>query len=304
MSFLEKLKGSLEKTKKGMIGRIQAVLPSFKAIGEELYEEMEESLLLSDVGAETTFFLLEQVKGEVSRRRLKDPQAVLPLLKEKIATELLGDEVVPLDVARGGLTVILLVGVNGAGKTTTIGKLAEQFRGMGKKVLLAAGDTFRAAAGEQLAEWGRRAGVEVVGGGDGADAAAVVYDSLQAARSRQADLLLVDTAGRLQNKAHLLEELKKIVRVIQREIPGAPHEVLLVLDATTGQNGLQQAKVFGEAVGVTGIVLSKLDGSAKGGVILGIKRTFGVPVKLLGVGERVGDLKEFNPREFVEALFS
>ncbi len=304
MSFLDKLKGGLERTRKGMIGRIQAALPNHQAIGAELYEEIEESLLLADVGAETTLFLLEQVKNEVSRLRLKDPLAVLPLLKEKIATDLLGDRVAPLAFARDGLTVVLLVGVNGAGKTTTIGKLAERLRNEGRKVLLAAGDTFRAAAGEQLAEWGRRAEVEMVGGGVGADAAAVVYDSLQAAKSRRADVLLVDTAGRLQNKANLLEELKKIVRIIQREVPGAPHEVLLVLDATTGQNGLQQAKVFGEAVGVTGIVLSKLDGSAKGGVVLGIKRTFGVPVKLLGVGEKVADLKEFDPLEFVEALFS
>lgn len=302
MGFFDRLKEGLKKTKDALVGRVQEVLKSFRKIDESLFEELEAALLQGDVGYETTMELVDHLRRVAKERRLEQSEQLLGVLQEKVA-ELLGDPA-PLNAAPAGLTVIMVVGVNGVGKTTTIGKLAAQLKGQGKKVVLAAGDTFRAAAIDQLVVWGQRAGVEVIHGAEGGDPAAVAFDALQAARSRKADVLIVDTAGRLHNKANLMEELKKVRRVINREIPEAPHEVLLVVDATTGQNAVQQAKVFGEIAGVTGIALTKLDGTAKGGVVLAVRRELGIPVKLIGVGEKVEDLQAFDPQAFAQALFS
>ena len=247
--------------------------------------------------------LVDRLQQEVKARKATDPGVVGNLLQEEV-TRMLGEEGLRLCWSPTPPTVVLVVGVNGAGKTTTIGKLAYCLGREGKKIILAAADTFRAAAGEQLAVWAERTGAGIIRHQAGADPAAVVFDALQSARNRRADVVLVDTAGRLQTKINLMEELKKIYRVIEREVPGAPHEVLLVLDATTGQNALSQAKLFKEAVGVTGIVLTKLDGTAKGGVVLAIATEMGIPVKLVGLGEGVDDLKEFKPRDFAAALFS
>jgi fused signal recognition particle receptor len=269
-----------------------------------LYEELEEILISADVGVTTTMELVDRLRKEVKERKIKDPAELHPLLTELIAEILGGDEARSrLNLREDGLTVILFVGVNGVGKTTTIGKLAHRFKSEGKKVILAAGDTFRAGAIEQLETWGKRVGVDVIKHQAGADPAAVIYDGIQAARSRKADILLCDTAGRLQNKVNLMEELKKVHRVIQRELPDAPHEVLLVLDATTGQNALVQAKQFSEAVQVSGIVLTKLDGTAKGGIVIAISNELKIPVKLVGLGEKADDLQDFDPDQFLHALF-
>jgi fused signal recognition particle receptor len=303
LSLFSKLKDGLKKTRQNFTQRLGTLLVGSSRLDDDFFDELEEILLTADVGARTSMELVERLRQEVKARKVTDPAAVGTFLQEEV-TRLLGEEVPRLNRAPSPPTVILVVGVNGAGKTTTIGKLAYRLKQEGKKVILAAADTFRAAAGEQLAVWAERAGAELIRHQAGADPGAVVYDALQAARNRRADVVLVDTAGRLQTKVNLMDELKKIRRVIERELPGTPHEVLLVLDATTGQNALSQARLFSEAVGVTGIVLTKLDGTAKGGVVLAIAAEMGIPVKLVGLGEGLDDLKEFQPRDFAAALFS
>lgn len=304
MAFFDRLKAGLQKTKEALIGQVNTVMSVFRKIDDELFDELEEALILGDVGVTTSTRLVEELRRQARQRGLKNGNELLPLLKELVA-ERLGDGIAPLNLNEGGLTVILVVGVNGVGKTTTIGKLARHLQeDRGLKVILAAADTFRAAAIDQLKVWGERAGAEVVAGPEGSDPAAVAFDGVKVARERGADVLIVDTAGRLHNKGHLMAELGKIARVLGREVPGAPHETLLVLDATTGQNAIQQTKLFKETVPVTGIALTKLDGTAKGGVVVAIADTEQVPVKFIGVGERLDDLQPFDPQQFVEALFS
>jgi len=304
VGFFDRLKAGLQKTKEALIGQVNTVMSVFRKIDDELFDELEEVLIRGDVGVTTSAQLVEELRREARQRGLKNGDELLPLLKELVAARL-GEGVAPLNLNPGGLTVILVVGVNGVGKTTTIGKLARHLReDRGLKVVLAAADTFRAAAIDQLKIWGERAGVEVVARPEGTDPAAVAFDGVQVARERGADVLIVDTAGRLHNKSHLMAELGKIARVLGREVPGAPHETLLVLDATTGQNAIQQTKLFREVAGVTGIALTKLDGTAKGGVVVAITDTEKVPVKFIGVGEQIDDLQPFDPKQFVEALFS
>jgi len=319
MSFFRKLKESiagktdavtkqfkdgLEKTRKGFVERVSNLMVRRRKIDEEFYEELEEILIGADVGVNTVMGLIDELRVEVKKRRLNDASELRPVLSEKLVELLRGEQDNSLNMSQDGPTVILFVGVNGVGKTTTIGKLAYKFKSEGKKVLLAAGDTFRAGAIEQLEVWGTRTGVEVIKQSPGSDPAAVMYDAVQAAKQRNADILICDTAGRLQNKSNLMDELNKIFRVIQREIPGAPHEVLMVLDATTGQNALSQAKLFGEKSGVTGLVLTKLDGTAKGGIVVAIRQELNIPVKLVGLGEKMEDLQEFDSEQFVHALFA
>lgn len=318
MSFFRKLKDRVAKktetvtqkfvtglstSRDQFAGAISSLFSRRSKIDEDLYEELEEILIGADVGVQTTMYLVERLREEVKERKIKDPVELKPLLSELIADIFSKDEDQQgLRLNEDGLTVFLFVGVNGVGKTTTIGKLAHRFKNEGKKVVLAAGDTFRAGAIEQLETWGQRVGVDVIKHQAGSDPAAVIYDGIQAAKSRKADILLCDTAGRLQNKVNLMEELKKVHRVTTREVPGAPHEVLLVLDATTGQNALVQAKQFREAVNVSGIVLTKLDGTAKGGIVIAIDHELGLPVKLVGLGEQADDLQEFDHEQFLHAL--
>ncbi|MCC3381384.1 signal recognition particle-docking protein FtsY [Paenibacillus farraposensis] len=319
MSFFRKLKESiasktesvtkqfrdgLEKTRKGFVEKVTDLMIRRKKIDEEFYEELEEILIGADVGVNTVMNLIDDLRAEVKKRKIEDASELQPVLSEKLSELLRGNDNNQLQMSSNGITVILFVGVNGVGKTTTIGKLAHRFKQEGKKVMLAAGDTFRAGAIEQLEVWGQRAGVEVIKQQSGSDPAAVMYDAVQAAKQRQVDVLLCDTAGRLQNKSNLMEELNKIFRVIKREIPDAPHEVLLVLDATTGQNALNQAKLFGEKSGVTGLVLTKLDGTAKGGIVVAIRQELNLPVKLVGLGEKMEDLQPFDSEQFVHALFA
>lgn len=302
-----KFKDGLTKTRNSFAEKVDGLLRRYKNIDEEFFEELEEILIAADVGANTVLPLIDELRVEAKQRRLEDPEDLKPVLVEKLVALLhSGDEhrSSELDVREGRLNIILFVGVNGVGKTTTIGKMSNMFKQQGKKVLLAAGDTFRAGAVEQLEVWGERTGVDVIKHQSGSDPAAVIFDAVQAARSRGADVLLCDTAGRLQNKANLMDELSKIRRVIQREVPDAPHEVLLVLDATTGQNAMVQARTFGEATGVSGIVLTKLDGTAKGGIVIAIGQELNIPVKYVGLGEKVDDLQPFDPEQFVYALFS
>ncbi|MGW8956208.1 signal recognition particle-docking protein FtsY [Paenibacillus sp. NPDC055715] len=303
-SVTKQFKDGLEKTRKGFVEKVTDLMIRRKKIDEEFYEELEEILIGADVGVNTVMNLIEDLRIEVKKRKIEDASELQPVLSEKLSELLRGNDNSQLQMSPDGITVILFVGVNGVGKTTTIGKLAHRFKQEGKKVLLAAGDTFRAGAIEQLEVWGERAGVEVIKQQSGSDPAAVMFDAVQAAKQRQVDVLLCDTAGRLQNKSNLMEELNKIFRVIQREIPDAPHEVLLVLDATTGQNALNQAKMFGEKSGVTGLVLTKLDGTAKGGIVVAIRQELNLPVKLVGLGEKVNDLQPFDSEQFVHALFA
>lgn len=301
MSFFQKLKEGLEKTRKGIMEKVDQVLVSFGKIDDDLFDELEEVLIASDVGVDTTLKIIENIKKKVKERKLTNPIEVKNLLKEEIKNILSGGNNT-LDLS-GSPSVIVVIGVNGVGKTTSIGKIANLLKRNGKKVILAAGDTFRAAAIDQLEIWAQRAGVDIIKQSEGSDPAAVVYDAIQAAKSRKADLLICDTAGRLHTKKNLMEELKKISRVIERELPYAPKEVLLVLDATTGQNAISQAKTFKEAAEITGIVLTKLDGTAKGGIVIAIKSELGIPVKLVGVGEKIDDLQFFDAEEYTEALF-
>ncbi|MDQ8684208.1 signal recognition particle-docking protein FtsY [Enterococcus sp. FR211] len=302
----EKYDKGLEKTRKTFGERMNELFANFRTVDEDFFEELEETLIGADVGFETAIRITEALRQEVKLRNAKKSAEVQNAIIEKLVDlyEAEGiNEVNELNIQEDGLTVILFVGVNGVGKTTSIGKLAHQFKNEGKKVLMAAADTFRAGAIDQLVVWGERAGVEVVRGNAGGDPAAVVFDALERAKTEQADVLLVDTAGRLQNKVNLMNELEKIKRVIQRELPEAPQETLLVLDATTGQNAMVQAKQFKETTDVTGIVLTKLDGTAKGGIVLAIRNELHLPVKLVGLGEGIDDLEPFDPNDFVVGLF-
>jgi len=302
----QKFTEGLSKTRDLLVEKVEDLVRRYKKIDENFFEELEEILISADVGVNTVMELIDDLRGEVRKHKIENALDLQPVLSEKLVALLRNDDAqdVTLNVQDGRLNVILFVGVNGVGKTTTIGKMAHMFKQQGKKVLLAAGDTFRAAAIEQLEVWGERVGVDVVKHQQGADPAAVIYDAVQAAKSRGVDVLLCDTAGRLQNKVNLMEELSKVHRVVQRELPGAPHEVLLVLDATTGQNALNQAKTFGQSAGVTGIVLTKLDGTAKGGIVIAIRNELNIPVKYVGLGEKMDDLQPFDPEQFVHALFA
>ena len=300
VGFFEKLKNGLKKTKDGFMSRLELLMNSFTKIDEDFFDELEETLILSDIGAETSMEICGQLRAAVKRTGATDPADVKKLLRDIISGMLTGGNELRLDTKP---SVIMVIGVNGAGKTTTIGKLAANLKSQGKKVIVAAADTFRAAAIDQLNVWTDRAGVEIVKHSEGSDPAAVIFDALTAAKARGADVVLCDTAGRLHNKKNLMEELRKIARVISREVPDACVETLLVLDATTGQNAVNQAKLFSESAEITGIVLTKLDGTAKGGIIIPIKNELGIPVKLVGVGEKIDDLQPFVPEDYVQALF-
>ncbi len=302
MSLFETLKEGLKKTRDGLYKKIENVLISFGKIDDALFEELEDVLISSDIGADVSLKIINNIKVKVKEKKISNPAEIKNLLAEELVN-ILKDDNADLKLTNRP-SVIVVVGVNGVGKTTTIGKLASKLAKDGKKVIIAAADTFRAAAIDQLEIWSKRAGAEIIKHIEGSDPAAVVYDAIQAAKSRSADVLICDTAGRLHTKKNLMEELKKIIRVISRELPGSDCEILLVLDATLGQNALSQAKVFSEAIGLTGIVLTKLDGTAKGGIIIPIKSELGVPIKFIGVGERIEDLQPFNAHEFVRALLS
>ncbi len=298
--FFSRIKEGLAKTRDNIMGSVTQVFKAFKAIDDELFDELEEALILADLGAETASQIVDSLRKRVKDEKVKDSEDVKRLLAEEIA------QILTKGAEPAGLpspSVILIIGVNGAGKTTTIGKMTKWYKSEGKSVLIAAADTFRAAAIDQLAVWCERAGVTMIRQAENSDPAAVVYDAVQAAKARKTDLLIVDTAGRLHNKKNLMEELKKIFRIVSREFPEAHHEVFLVLDATTGQNALSQAKLFKEAAGITGIILTKLDGTAKGGVVVGIKNELDIPVRFVTVGEGIDDLQPFDAAMFARALF-
>ena len=301
MGLFNKIKEGLKKTRNAVMGQIDSMLKSFTKIDEELFEELEELLVMGDVGVPTAQKICQELRTRVKKEGVTDPEQINVLLEEIISEMLSGDE--ELDISTSP-SIILVIGVNGVGKTTTIGKLAYRLSNEGKRVLLAAADTFRAAAIEQLDIWAERSGCEIIKQEEGSDPAAVIFDAISAAKARNADVIICDTAGRLHNKKHLMDELAKINRVIDRELPDAAKEKLLVLDATTGQNAVNQAEQFRDATGITGIVLTKLDGTAKGGVVLAIKEGLGIPVKYIGVGEQIDDLQPFNSEEFAKALFA
>jgi fused signal recognition particle receptor len=300
--IFERLKQGLQKTRDGLVGRIDALVLGNKEIDADTLEELEEILITSDIGVKTTVELIRTMEQRLGRNELKDGESLRRALKEEILLRL-NTHHAPLEISGRRPFVLLVIGVNGVGKTTTIGKLASRYTAAGKKVLLAAADTFRAAAAEQLVAWGERSGVDVIRHKEGADPSAVVFDACKAALAREVDILIVDTAGRLHTKVNLMEEMKKIRRIIGREIPEAPHETLLVVDAATGQNALSQARLFKEAAGVTGIALTKLDGTAKGGIVVAVSHEFALPVRYIGVGESIDDLRDFDPQEFTDALF-
>ena len=303
-SFLDRMKEAVTRTREHLAERIEEAVSFSKEIDRNTLNDLEATLIGADLGTTTTHEVLEKLREKADRKQIKDVDELKRLLKEELLAILTATNSRPVQKVDGTPEVILVVGVNGTGKTTTIGKLAQVFRSQGKNVLLCAADTFRAAAIEQLEVWGQRTGTEVIKTKAGGDPAAVLFDALQAASARKTDYVVVDTAGRLHTKSNLMLELEKMRRTAQRIIPGAPHETLLVMDATTGQNGLQQAKLFTEAAGVTGIVLTKLDGTAKGGVVVAISREMGVPVRYVGVGEKASDLLPFDPKEFVDSLFA
>ncbi|MDE7017605.1 MAG: signal recognition particle-docking protein FtsY [Lachnospiraceae bacterium] len=299
--FFARLKEGLTKTRNNIVHGIDSVFSGFSNIDEEFYEELEEILIMGDIGVNATQEILEKLRGQVKEHHIKEPEACKEFLIQNIREQMeVGDTAYEFEHKQ---SVVLVIGVNGVGKTTSVGKLAGKLKSQGRKVLLAAADTFRAAAGEQLTEWAHRAGVDMIGGKEGADPASVIYDAVTAAKARNVDVLLCDTAGRLHNKKNLMEELKKINRIIDKEFPGVHRENLVVLDGTTGQNALQQAKEFGEVADLTGIILTKMDGTAKGGIAVAIQSELKIPVKYIGVGETIEDLQKFDAQAFVDALF-
>ena len=300
MAFLDKLKAGLKKTKDALFGKVHDILSNFVRVDEDMLDELEELLIEADVGVGATEEIMDELRDRIKDGRIKEKEDVMKALQE-LLTDMIGQGG-PLNLSTTP-SVILVIGVNGAGKTTSIGKISNRLRAQGKKVVVAAADTFRAAAIDQLQVWCDRAKVEMVRQSEGSDPAAVVYDAINYAKKKQADVLIIDTAGRLHNKTNLMNELAKINRVIDRELPGAARENLLVLDATTGQNAIMQAKEFGKAANITGLTLNKLDGTAKGGIVLSIKRELGIPVKFIGVGEKIDDMQEFDAAEFIKALF-
>lgn len=300
--FFRRLVSGLTKTRQNIVSGLDSLFHGFSSIDEEFYEELEEILIMGDLGVKVTYAILDDLREKVKEQHIKEPADCKQLLIDSIKAQMqIGETAYEFENRK---SVVLVIGVNGVGKTTTIGKLAGKLRSDGKKVVIAAADTFRAAAGDQLKEWADRANAEFIGGQEGSDPAAVVYDAVAAAKARKADVLLCDTAGRLHNKKNLMEELKKINRVIEREYPDAYRETLVVLDGTTGQNALSQAKQFAEAAEITGIVLTKMDGTAKGGIVVAIQSELGIPVKYIGVGETIDDLQKFDPDDFVNALFT
>ena len=300
--FFKRLVEGLSKTRENIVSGIDSIFSGYSSIDEDFYEEIEEILVMGDIGINTTTSIIERLKEQVSEKHIKDPQECKQLLMDSIKEQMaVGEKAYEFENRK---SVILVIGVNGVGKTTSVGKLAGKLKDQGKKVIMAAADTFRAAAGEQLSQWANRAGVELIGGQDGADPASVVYDAIAAAKARNADVLICDTAGRLNNKKNLMEELRKIYRIIEKEYPEAYLETLVVLDGTTGQNALAQAKQFHEVANVTGIILTKLDGTAKGGIAVAIESELDIPVKYIGVGETIDDLQKFDANEFVNALFN
>lgn len=300
MSFFSKIKEGLKKTKDSMIGKMQRVVNSFTKIDEELFEQLEETMIMSDIGVETSCEICDRLRKKIKEKGVTDPALIMGLIQEIIA-DMMGDDI-GLDMSTKP-SIIMVIGVNGAGKTTTIGKLCHQLKSQGKKVIVAAADTFRAAAIEQLEVWTERAGVDIVKHAEGSDPGAVVFDAISAAKARNCDVLIIDTAGRLHNKKNLMDELAKINRIMESQAEGCAKEVLLVLDATTGQNAVNQARLFKETAEITGIVLTKLDGTAKGGIVISIKNELDIPVKLVGVGEKIDDLQPFDSHSFVTALF-
>lgn len=300
--FFSRLVAGLTKTRDNIVSGIDAIFSGFSSIDEDFYEEIEEILIMGDLGVRATEEIIEKLKASVKEQKIKEPAACKELLIQSIKEQMdVGETAYRFEQEK---SVVLIIGVNGVGKTTTVGKLAGKLKSQGRKVVLAAADTFRAAAGEQLGEWANRAGVDMIGGQEGSDPAAVVYDAVAAAKARNADVLLCDTAGRLHNKKNLMEELKKINRILEKEYPDAYRETLVVLDATTGQNALAQAKQFSEAAKISGIVLTKMDGTAKGGIAVAIQSELGIPVKYIGVGETIEDLQKFDSNQFVNALFN
>lgn len=302
MGFFKRLVSGLTKTRNNIVSGIDSIFHGFTNIDEDFYEELEEILIMGDLGVKATYAILEDLRKKVKEQHIKEPIACKQLLIDSIKEQMYVGETAYEFEER--TSVVLVIGVNGVGKTTTIGKLAGKLRDQNKKVVLAAADTFRAAAGEQLREWANRSGADLIGGQEGADPAAIVYDAVQAAKARKADVLLCDTAGRLHNKKNLMEELKKINRVLEREYPEAYRETLVVLDGTTGQNALAQAREFSEVADITGIILTKMDGTAKGGIAVAIQEELGIPVKYIGVGESIDDLQKFDSDQFVNALFT
>ncbi|MDD3268760.1 MAG: signal recognition particle-docking protein FtsY [Syntrophomonadaceae bacterium] len=303
MGFFEKLKNGLSKTRQNINEKIEILVKSSKKLDEDFWEGLEEILIQSDVGVNTSVELVENIRKEAKKQKINDSSEVVALIRDEIK-KLLDHGDAPINFPPEKPAVILVVGVNGTGKTTSIAKLAYKFKQEQRKVMLAAADTFRAAAIDQLQIWADRVGVDIIKHQEGSDPGAVVYDAINAARARQADVLIIDTAGRLQNKTNLMKEIGKVRNIIGREMPGAPHEVLLVLDATTGQNAISQARHFEEVTGVTGLILTKLDGTAKGGIVLAIVKELNIPVKLVGIGEGLEDLRDFSPQIFAEALFA
>ncbi len=300
MGLFSKISSGLKKTRDSFSGAVNSVISSFTKIDEELFEELEETLILADTGVETATAICDELRSRVKSERVTDPAVITEMLEQVIVDFMSVDNTIKTNTKP---SMILVIGVNGVGKTTSIGKMAHRYKEEGKSVILGAADTFRAAAAEQLTIWAERAGVPIIKHGEGADPSAVVFDTIAAAKARKSDVIICDTAGRLHNKKNLMEELSKMSRIINRELPDADVEVLLVLDATTGQNAVNQAKIFKEAAGITGIILTKLDGTAKGGVVIAITKELGIPVKLIGVGEQIDDLQDFSPQQFANALF-